>query len=1206
MVGWLLRGRRSASELARLLSLHAESYSQADETSTDIEAKEFEQATQELEGNRTHVEKSTNSNPNPQERNQLPDTATSESAWQLEKQLLQAKETQTEINTKIVSLTSFVKRQQAFIQQQKEEELKLKKTVVSIHKKYLKCCAANKQLHSKVAIALEPAGNQSVKKTDDELATEIRKLHAQVQNCEQLENDYETVSQKYQASSTRINDLELSLKETVGLKEELALAKKEIDSLQMLEETAQQQKEELAELQKRNKQQEQQASQLEATVEDLEKDRQELKVISHKHQSLQQKLEESETSCNHAVEKLESTLLEHQQSMQTIDELKSSLVQAENDRKRIVELEKELQTTKVASQSSVAKINSLHTNIQEVTQDRDALLTEKSGWEIDTSKQDTTISRLKEKNQEYLSELSGLRSELVSRDERLVKVLDQTALQKKQAETDKKRINELEKDLQTAKTVGQGSVEKINSLLADVQEHMHNRDALLKEKADWETGTTKQKKMISALEEKNQKNTNELSTLRSELSTRDTRISKILDESLRREKLSEENKKRISELGKDLQTAKTARQSDAQIINSLQIDVQKLTHDRDALQTEKEDWVTGATSHKSTISRLEEKNRQYLSELSGFRNELVARDEKIAAIVDESVQLKNRATQLQNELDSQQVADKEGSDRQKEQIASLTDKLKTSTDEIEILGRNLKQLEAVRSEVELLRKEKSELTGKLENIAQQNGDLLATQELAAGKQKELASQFGLLETESLQLRGALESLQRENKTIPDLQFALSTSEKKLNAATFEINNLQAKLKENTHLEENVRTRESTISDMHRQQVHLQKHGQRLKRELDSARASLSRSKAALSERTADYQKLSATHAELKEKLKQASAEIAAQQSQLKNKVQLEQALSKQEREITDLRKKQTRVEEHRRDLDNIKDELAQSKIALSGCTAESQRMLAKLKIQQQIKDELKEQKDLVKDMQKRVVAFDTMKFELSASKEAHEQLRKTIPDIDELQKRLKKIERKNRQLSRECESIPKLQKQLAKARRDKKELNAIHKGMELELESLKKENTANKRRANRLYRQANPSSSTAVHKKLVRNEVKKTLSRKKSKIKKSSSNAKSVANKKKRPARKSITVNKSKRSKTIKSSRKRNRNAIPDDLKKIHGIGPVLEKLLHKKGITRFEQLAQLDHKAIEDLSASLGSYSYRIKKDAWVKNAAKLAKKPR
>ncbi len=64
----------------------------------------------------------------------------------------------------------------------------------------------------------------------------------------------------------------------------------------------------------------------------------------------------------------------------------------------------------------------------------------------------------------------------------------------------------------------------------------------------------------------------------------------------------------------------------------------------------------------------------------------------------------------------------------------------------------------------------------------------------------------------------------------------------------------------------------------------------------------------------------------------------------------------------------------------------------------------------------------------------------------------------------------------------------------------------------------------------------------------------------------------------------------------------PDNLKKISGVGPVLEKKLHEAGIYFFWQVAALTEAQIEELENDM-SFPGRITRDEWVKQAADFAK---
>ncbi len=65
--------------------------------------------------------------------------------------------------------------------------------------------------------------------------------------------------------------------------------------------------------------------------------------------------------------------------------------------------------------------------------------------------------------------------------------------------------------------------------------------------------------------------------------------------------------------------------------------------------------------------------------------------------------------------------------------------------------------------------------------------------------------------------------------------------------------------------------------------------------------------------------------------------------------------------------------------------------------------------------------------------------------------------------------------------------------------------------------------------------------------------------------------------------------------------AVPDDLKRIKGIGPALEKTLNGAGVTRFAQIAEWDEAEIDAMAARLGRLGGRIRHDDWKGQARAL-----
>jgi len=65
-----------------------------------------------------------------------------------------------------------------------------------------------------------------------------------------------------------------------------------------------------------------------------------------------------------------------------------------------------------------------------------------------------------------------------------------------------------------------------------------------------------------------------------------------------------------------------------------------------------------------------------------------------------------------------------------------------------------------------------------------------------------------------------------------------------------------------------------------------------------------------------------------------------------------------------------------------------------------------------------------------------------------------------------------------------------------------------------------------------------------------------------------------------------------------------DNLKKINGIGPVIEKRLNRMGIKTFDQIARFTDQDIVKYSEQIGAFPDRILRDKWVDQAAKLRNK--
>ncbi len=68
------------------------------------------------------------------------------------------------------------------------------------------------------------------------------------------------------------------------------------------------------------------------------------------------------------------------------------------------------------------------------------------------------------------------------------------------------------------------------------------------------------------------------------------------------------------------------------------------------------------------------------------------------------------------------------------------------------------------------------------------------------------------------------------------------------------------------------------------------------------------------------------------------------------------------------------------------------------------------------------------------------------------------------------------------------------------------------------------------------------------------------------------------------------------------RDGGADDLKKIKGVGPKLEAMLHRMGFYHYEQVASWTPEEVEWVDENLEGFKGRVSRDDWVSQAATLA----
>ena len=66
----------------------------------------------------------------------------------------------------------------------------------------------------------------------------------------------------------------------------------------------------------------------------------------------------------------------------------------------------------------------------------------------------------------------------------------------------------------------------------------------------------------------------------------------------------------------------------------------------------------------------------------------------------------------------------------------------------------------------------------------------------------------------------------------------------------------------------------------------------------------------------------------------------------------------------------------------------------------------------------------------------------------------------------------------------------------------------------------------------------------------------------------------------------------------KHRSAQKDDLKQIHGIGPVMERVLNRMGMFTFRQIAEWKDQDVEQMASELNTFPDRIRHDNWIAGA--------
>ena len=179
-------------------------------------------------------------------------------------------------------------------------------------------------------------------------------------------------------------------------------------------------------------------------------------------------------------------------------------------------------------------------------------------------------------------------------------------------------------------------------------------------------------------------------------------------------------------------------------------------------------------------------------------------------------------------------------------------------------------------------------------------------------------------------------------------------------------------------------------------------------------------------------------------------------------------------------------------------------------------------------------------------------------------------------------------------------KELKGREKDLKSMEKKEAQLQKQIEKLKAKPTVKKvaKPKKKVVKKATVKKKAATKKTVKKKVARKTVAKKKSVTK----SVKKKVVKKPTIKKKRKKVVPKKRVATKKVRAQKPRVASKDDLKRISGIGPTIEKKLHAMGIKRFTDVAGLNKKEIAEIDDKL-NFKGRIQRDKWLVQARKLAK---
>ena len=803
----------------------------------------------------------------------------------------------------------------------------------------------------------------------------------------------------------------------------------------------------------------------------------------------------------------------------------------------------EAEQGKVRNLSSKAeelqKLQVSYQTLEKTLQAREERIKQLSLLEKQLVERDNSLAALNKQRDSAQKEKSDLQQSLKDIEARL-------AEQKKLNESEKARVTSFEKQLEETRIKADRAEQNLKVTTEKLDQSSEQLAKLGSEKAQLVQSIEKQQSEVNKLQESHASLQKELNSSKEVMLQQE----KKLEEVPRLHKGLEEFQKENSELKLEANRASnlegTLRERDATIVK-LKKETESVVERIEAGLAQKDQDIVALEEKLLAKMELEEllaKNELKINELEEQGNRVPAlqatvrdRDELIVKLNGESESLhKQLSVEKQKEL------------RHEEQLTVLRKQLAEMA-QTEKLAEDLRvQLQKTQSRVVALEPLQQQVTEKDKVV-------IALREKAVAQDKEL--------------KIALEATSK----VPELTAALAESRQKLSTNQQLMDDLKSRNAQSDQQFKDLTLRENKVIE----------ERNALKQQLDQAQTSLQQLQELESRNVSLVRRVSEVEQEAKHREKLILESTEVKDKQLKEALEQVSSFTSL---ASDYRDSQSKLQSATSQLEGIKAELAKKAQLLQQSSESSQQL-------QQVRNDMQAVQSQLTIAEKKAVDLQ-QNYQQSQS------------ELAEKSKRLSELTDKVKESDTYLQQMEKLKSTLVAAEQEA----ALHKESDLELRRLRSEfNSLEKSRDSSVkhaetLEEKIKSEQSAL--KVLQTDYTKTVGQRDKRISELEARlqkliAKAEAKPKVAPARASAKTALEKT--TAPKIKKGALFAAPkekDNLKEIHGIGPVMEKTLNKLGVTSFEQIAGFKKADIQRVADAIGNFSDRIERDDWVGGARK------